>query len=55
MTSPSAYEGRAPVPGDQAPVWLCESALPWPGQEYGADDDAVRALESVDGPSAFIE
>ena len=46
-------QGRASVPGDQAPVRLCEGALPWSGEEHGATDDAVRAVEPVDGAPTF--
>ena len=45
-------EGRASVPRDQAPVRPAEGALPRPGEEYGARDHAVRAVEPVDGATA---
>lgn len=32
----------------QTPVWLCKSSLSLPGQEYGATDHAVCAVEYVD-------
>ena len=41
--------GRTSVPSDQAPVRSDEGALPRPGQEHGARDHAVRAVEPVDG------
>ena len=44
-----AGAGRAPVPRDQAPVRSDEGALPRAGQEHGARDHAVRAVEPVDG------
>lgn len=42
-----------PVPGDQAPVRLRESALPRPGQEYGADGHVICPFEPVDGSPTF--
>ena len=48
-------QGRASVPGDQAPVRLCEGALPWSGEEHGATDDAVRSVEPVDGAPTFTD
>ena len=44
-----AGEGGASVPGGEAPVRLNQGALPRLGKEHGADPDAVRAIESVDG------
>lgn len=46
-------QGRTSIPGDQAPVWLHQGALPWPGQEHRTTDYAVCAVESVDGAAAF--
>lgn len=42
-------EGRAPVPGDQAPVRAREGALPRAGEEHGAVAHAVRVGHSVAG------
>jgi len=53
--SPGARQGRAPVPGDQASVWLHQGALPRPGEEYVADGYAVCAIESVDGSPTFTD
>ena len=47
-------EGRASVPRDQAPVRSDEGALPRAGEEHGACDHAVRAVESVDGATAVV-
>jgi len=47
-----ACQGGAPVPGDQAAVWLCQGALPRVGEEHGAADDAVCAGQSVDDQEA---
>ena len=44
---------KCPVPGDQAPVRLCEDALSWPGEEHGAVGNAVRSVEPVDGAPTF--
>ncbi len=49
-----AREGRASVPGDQAPVRFDEGALPRTGEEHGACDHAIRAVESVDGATAVV-
>ena len=43
-----------PFRGDQAPVRLDEGALPRFGEEHGACDHAVRAVESVDGTTAVV-
>lgn len=45
----------APVPGDQAPVRLCEDSLSWLGQEHSTTDHVVCAVEPVDGAPAVIE
>ena len=50
-----ARQGRTSVSSDQAPVRLCEDALPWPGEEHGAVDDAVCSVEPVDGAPTFID
>jgi hypothetical protein len=42
-------------PGDQAPVWLYQGAVPRLGQEHRADGDAVRVVEPVDGSAFAIE
>ena len=47
-----AREGRASVPGHQAPVRAGEGALPRAGQEHGARGHAVRAVEPVDGATS---
>jgi IS5 family transposase len=47
-----ACQGRASVSGDQAPVRFHEGPLSRAGEEHGADHDAVRAVESVDGVGA---
>jgi IS5 family transposase len=44
-----ACEGRASVPGHQAPVRPGEGAVPRAGQEHGACGHAVRAVQPVDG------
>jgi len=38
----------------EAPVWFCEGSLPWSGEEYGADRDAVCAGQFVDGSQAIV-
>ena len=47
-------QGRAPVPGDQAAVRLCEGALPRIGEEHGTDRHPVRLVEPVDGATNAI-
>src|SRR3546814_15096551 len=49
-----AGAGGAPVPGDQAAVWLHESALPRSGQEHGAGVHAVCVVEPVDGTTTVV-
>ena len=49
-----AGEGGTSVPGHQTPVRLDEGALPRIGEEHGACDHAVRAVESVDGATAVV-
>ncbi len=44
-----AGEGRARIPGDQAAVRIHEGAIPRIGEEYGAAENAVRAVEPLDG------
>lgn len=39
---------------DQASVRLCENPLPWLGQEHGAPDHAVCAIESVDDAPTIV-
>src|SRR5690606_38873069 len=45
----SAREGGTSVPGDQAAVWLRESALQRFGEEPCPSADPVRVVEPVDG------
>lgn len=52
---PGACQGRASVPGDQAPVRLCEDTLPRSGEEHGTAGDTVRAVEPVDGAPTFAD
>jgi len=47
--APSTRQGRAPVPRDQAAVWLYQGALPRAGEEHRSVGHAVRAVESVEG------
>ena len=47
--APSTRQGRAPVPRDQAAVWLYQGAVPRAGEEHRSVGDAVRAVESVEG------
>lgn len=49
QTAAGTSEGGAPVPRDQATVWLCEGSLQGAGEEYGPGAGAVRAVEPVDG------
>src|SRR5579862_9236614 len=49
-----AGEGGTSVPGHQAPVRFDEGALPRLGEEYGACDHAVCAVEFVDGATAVV-
>ncbi len=42
-------QGRAPIPCDQAPIRLREGPLPRAEEEHRAVDDAVRAVQLVDG------
>ena len=49
-----AGEGGTSVPRHQAPVRVDEGALPRIGEEHGACDYAVRAVESVDGTTAVV-
>lgn len=45
-------QGRAPVPGDQAAVWLHKCTFPGAGEEHHA---VGHAVEPVDGASAFAD
>jgi len=47
--APSTRQGRAPVPRDQAAVWLYQGAVPRAGEEHRSVGHAVRAVESVEG------
>lgn len=47
------FRSGAPIPGDQAPVRLCDDSLSWLGQEHGATERAVCAVESVDGVGSY--
>jgi IS5 family transposase len=49
---PHPGQGRAPIPGDQAPVRPRQGALPRTGQEHGAVAHAVRAGQPVAGAPA---
>lgn len=44
-------QGRAPVSCGQAAIWLRESALPGIEEKHAAAQDAVCAVEPVDGPA----
>src|SRR4029077_19752953 len=47
-------QSGASVPGDQATVWPHQGALPRAGEEYGARDHPLRAVESLDGATAAV-
>ena len=49
------YPGQsgAPVQGDQAPVWLCEGALPRIDEEHGAARHAVCPVQFMDDARKF--
>ena len=44
-----AGQGRTSVSGDQAPVRLCESTLPWAAEKHRSVDHAVRPVKPLDG------
>jgi len=47
--SSGTRQGRAPVPGDQAAVWLYQGSFPRASEEHRTTGDAVRPVEPVDG------
>lgn len=55
LQSPDAGQGRTSVSGDQAPVWLCESALSWADEKHCSTDHAVCAVEPLDGSKTADE
>lgn len=48
-------ESGALVPGDQTPVRLCKDLISRLGQEHGAADHVVCAVEPMGGAPAVIE
>ncbi len=49
LVSNSGGQGGTPVSRDQAPVWLYQGALPGAEEEYLAAQNAVCAVQLVDG------
>jgi len=49
LQSADTCQGRAPVSGHQAPVWLRESTLSWTDEKHGPSDHAIRPIGPVDG------
>jgi hypothetical protein len=48
-------QGGTPVSGHQTPVWLRQGQVPGAGQEHGQPDDAVCAVQPVDGAQTTFE
>ena len=42
-------QGGASIPVCEAPLWLCQGALPWIGQEHGASGGAAGVWQPADG------
>ena len=51
---PDASQGRTSVPGDQAPVWLYESALSRADEKHRTTDHAICPVEPVDDAKTAV-